>query len=95
MSDLKAAFAELEKTQLLAFGHPGAYCELLDENDPNGPVVFRQASGVEYMIMPREVYEDLLNYKEGPKIELKCDHNWVLDGHNCGEDICSKCFKRE
>ena len=28
-----------------------------------------------------------------PKKE--CEHNWVLDGHNCGEPICSKCYKRE
>jgi hypothetical protein len=26
-----------------------------------------------------------------PKKE--CEHNWVLDGHNCGEPICSKCYK--
>jgi hypothetical protein len=23
-----------------------------------------------------------------------CNHNWVLDGHNCGEAICSRCYKR-
>ena len=28
-----------------------------------------------------------------PKEE--CKHNWVLDGHNCGEPICSKCYARE
>jgi len=22
-----------------------------------------------------------------------CQHNWVMDGHNAGEPICSKCFK--
>lgn len=25
----------------------------------------------------------------------KCEHNWVMDGHNAGDPICSKCFKRE
>lgn len=25
----------------------------------------------------------------------KCDHNWVMEGHNAGDPICSKCFKRE
>lgn len=25
----------------------------------------------------------------------ECEHNWVLDGHNAGEGICSKCLKRE
>jgi hypothetical protein len=24
-----------------------------------------------------------------------CEHNWVLDGHNAGDPICSKCFARE
>ncbi len=26
---------------------------------------------------------------------VECEHNWVMDGHNAGESICSKCFKRE
>lgn len=25
--------------------------------------------------------------------KVPCDHNWVLDGHNAGEGICSKCSK--
>lgn len=25
----------------------------------------------------------------------ECQHNWVLDGHNAGDPICSKCYKRE
>lgn len=24
-----------------------------------------------------------------------CEHNWVLDGHNAGDPICSKCYARE
>lgn len=28
-----------------------------------------------------------------PKKE--CEHNWVMDGHNAGDPICSKCYKRE
>lgn len=24
-----------------------------------------------------------------------CEHSWVLDGHNAGDPICSKCFARE
>lgn len=24
-----------------------------------------------------------------------CNHSWVLDGHNAGEPICSKCLARE
>lgn len=26
--------------------------------------------------------------------EQQCEHNWVMDGHNAGEPVCSKCFKR-
>ena len=29
---------------------------------------------------------------EDPKT---CQHSWVLDGHNCGEPICSKCLSRD
>lgn len=25
----------------------------------------------------------------------ECQHTWALDGHNCGEPICTKCFARE
>lgn len=28
-------------------------------------------------------------------LDPNCQHTWVLDGHNCGEPICSKCFARE
>jgi hypothetical protein len=29
------------------------------------------------------------------KNDIVCQHNWVMDGHNCGETICSKCFATE
>lgn len=29
------------------------------------------------------------------KVKPTCEHNWVLDGHNCGDPICSKCYARE
>jgi hypothetical protein len=28
-------------------------------------------------------------------IKKECEHNWVMDGHNAGDPICSKCYKRE
>jgi hypothetical protein len=28
------------------------------------------------------------------KEEAECDHNWVMDGHNAGDPICSKCYSR-
>jgi D-beta-D-heptose 7-phosphate kinase/D-beta-D-heptose 1-phosphate adenosyltransferase len=34
--------------------------------------------------------EDKIKY-----LDPNCEHNWVLDGHNAGEGICSKCLKRE
>ena len=30
-----------------------------------------------------------------PPEKETCEHNWVLDGHNAGDPICSKCYKRE
>jgi hypothetical protein len=24
-----------------------------------------------------------------------CEHHWVMDGHNAGDPICSKCYARE
>lgn len=27
--------------------------------------------------------------------EKDCKHNWVMDGHNAGDPICSKCYARE
>jgi hypothetical protein len=32
--------------------------------------------------------QEVSNQKETP-----CQHNWVMDGHNAGEPICSKCYK--
>lgn len=29
------------------------------------------------------------------KNSKECEHNWVMDGHNAGDPICSKCYKRE
>lgn len=26
--------------------------------------------------------------------ETKCNHNWVMEGHNAGDPICSKCYSR-
>lgn len=32
--------------------------------------------------------------KRYDKQEKECEHNWVMDGHNAGDPICSKCYKR-
>ena len=39
--------------------------------------------------------EDKRTSKEIDKLLKSCQHNWVLDGHNAGETICSKCLARE
>lgn len=64
MSDLKVLIDELDKAQNSSFNLPGNYCELLDENEPDGWVAFRRASGAEYMRMPREDYDAFRKYKE-------------------------------
>jgi hypothetical protein len=46
---------------------PGCTAELLDENDENGPVVIRESCGSIRMMMPRDVYEELLAYKVAEK----------------------------
>jgi hypothetical protein len=43
----------------------------------------------------RRVKEEYDNrYKKYPEDE-ECEHNWVMDGHNAGDPICSKCYKRQ
>lgn len=40
-----------------------------------------------------KTYQQLYHYHV--ELSAPCEHNWVLDGHNCGEGICSKCYARE
>ena len=42
---------------------PGGTASLLDENEPEGAVVLRNAEGVITYIMPRDVYESLKKWK--------------------------------
>ena len=37
----------------------GDYCELLDENDPNGAVVIRRKDGRPTLVMSRSAYDEL------------------------------------
>ncbi len=32
---------------------------------------------------------------EKPASVKACEHRWVMDGHNAGDPICSKCYARE
>ncbi len=61
---LKAALAELEKLdrQYPKIG-PGSTAQLLDEAEPDGTVVLRDAQGNPRMMMPREVYDELRAWK--------------------------------
>lgn len=27
--------------------------------------------------------------------KTRCNHNWVMDGHNTDDPICSKCYSRK
>jgi hypothetical protein len=40
-------------------------------------------------------YKITLNITESRIAKKQCDHNWVMDGHNVGDPICSKCYQRE
>lgn len=42
----------------------GDYAELVDENDEDGAVVIRRKSGAPVAMMPREVWDQLLTWKE-------------------------------
>lgn len=44
----------------LKLSEPGDWVELVDENQPNGLVVFKRADGSPFMWMPRSDYENLL-----------------------------------
>jgi 5-methylcytosine-specific restriction endonuclease McrA len=40
----------------------------------------------------KEINKVIKNLESEKKEE--CQHNWVLDGHNAGDPICSRCYKR-
>ncbi len=66
-AELEAAFAELQRLDEAAFrrqeGDPPGEARLLDENDPEGPVVL--TTDRSKIIMPREVFDDLKNFRVG------------------------------
>lgn len=57
--DLTKLFEILNKIPFLT-PQDGDYCELEDENQPDGIVVFRRKSGAPFMYMPRADYEALI-----------------------------------
>jgi hypothetical protein len=41
-------------------------------------------------------FGEKLMASEKPKTTKEdCVHNWVMEGHNAGDPICSKCYSRE
>jgi hypothetical protein len=42
-----------------------------------------------------EIDEGLIRPANRTLSEKVCEHNWVMDGHNAGDPICSKCSARE
>ena len=65
VADIKAAFAEIERWDQLILrrekGEPPASARLLNEDEPEGSVVLETKHSK--VLMPREVYEDLKNYR--------------------------------
>lgn len=41
----------------------------------------------------KKTYDNL--YHCHVELSAKCEHNWVMDGHNAGDPICSKCYARD
>lgn len=71
--------------------------------DGDETIGFYQSGCFTGMIDPNDV--DLVSGPEDKEAKLKavwvettwveeCDHKYVMDGHNSGEPICSKCFKK-
>lgn len=58
----------------------------LNENETEVPKVKTKDEFIAKMV---EFGKKLIQPKK------KCDHNWVMDGHNAGDPICSKCYSRE
>jgi hypothetical protein len=59
---LSEALAFLDANPV-GFGPRPLTAELLDDNEPDGTIVIRDADGVSRLMMPREVYEDFLKWK--------------------------------
>lgn len=62
--DLKAAVEAIDKMPLLTARCAGGTAELLDEEDPEGPVVIKNKTGYPVAFMPQDVFWDLRNYKK-------------------------------
>lgn len=56
--------------------------------------LIEQEEVVQYELKQHEKIPRIIAHDEA-KQTIECQHNWVMDGHNAGEPICSKCLKRE
>jgi len=63
LAAVKAAFEELDRIPF-AFSGKCIQARLMDENDPDGAVALTDDNGVVHLMMPREVYEDILEYNK-------------------------------
>jgi N-acetylglutamate synthase-like GNAT family acetyltransferase len=63
VESIRAAFEELDRIPLPFVGKC-TQARLMDENDPDGAVALTDDKGVVYLMMPREVYEDILEYNK-------------------------------
>jgi N-acetylglutamate synthase-like GNAT family acetyltransferase len=63
VESMRAAFEELDRIPF-SFKGKCTQARLMDENDPDGAVALTDDKGVAYVMMPREVYEDILEYNK-------------------------------
>ena len=61
LAAVKAAFEELDRIPF-AFSGKCTQARLMDENYPDGAVALTDDKGVVHVMMPRDVYEDILEY---------------------------------
>lgn len=70
LAAVKAAFEELDRIPF-AFSGKCTQARLMDENNPDGAVELTDDKGVAYVMMPREVYDDILEYNKNRSKDTK------------------------
>ena len=61
--DLRKAFEELDRIPLKVGPGGKGIARLVDENHPEGPVEICDSKGNPYMLMPRDVYDQIMKHK--------------------------------
>lgn len=61
--DLRKAFEELDRVPLKIGPGGKGIARLVNEDDPQGPVEICDSKGNPYMVMPRDVYDQIMRSK--------------------------------